>query len=64
MKKEYTINQHLDKLLSKYDTPDIIEDELLFKLFNRLMELKIALGGRTFINPVGETKELIDCKLT
>lgn len=49
MKNQYTINQYLDKLLSKYGGEDITEDELLYKLFNRLMELKIALGVKPLL---------------
>lgn len=57
--QEFTINQYLDKLISKYGSYNKMDKEVRL-LYDKLIEAKYKFGGRQVINPEGECKELIN----
>lgn len=57
--QEFTINQYLDKLISKYGSYNKMDKEVRL-LYDKLTEAKYKFGGRQIITPEGEFKELIN----
>ncbi|MBP7845855.1 MAG: hypothetical protein KA007_00255 [Candidatus Pacebacteria bacterium] len=55
-----TINQMMDKLLSKYENKDISNMPAIIKLKQKLIDLKVFWGGNTEIDNVKEVIEIID----
>jgi len=55
-----TINQMMDKLLSKYENKDISNMPVIIKLKQKLIDLKVFWGGNTEIDNVKEVIEIID----
>lgn len=58
MKAKITVNQMLDKLLTKYS--NTTKPDSVVKLQQRLIELKVQFGGNTFIDDYEEVLKVLN----
>lgn len=58
MKKDYTINQCLDKLLTKYNSYNQMSGEVR-ALYDKLIEAKYKYGGRQAVHLIEEHEKII-----